>query len=140
MQERRDSRPPATQRPSQHPNSDERAIRRAKWWSRLFTDDFRSFIDLQGDSYLEAPLTTDPVSHHEFYSDYKRRFDHADVRTDRPERSYHELFSAAKEMTTDTPVTIPYPALCGNAPVESDISTVNYGIASLSTQHTSIEH
>jgi len=60
---------------------------------------------------------------------------HAGVRTDRPERSYQELFSAAKEMyqVTDTRVTIPYPALCGNAHIKLDINTVYYCITSLST-------
>lgn len=97
VQGRRDSQPLATQRPSQHPNRDERAIRRAKWWSRLFT---RRLSELHSTTYYS---TVPPILIRYKFKQNKRRLiktmtdrAHAGVRTDRPERSY--LFSAAKEM------------------------------------------
>ena len=41
-------------------------------------------------------------------------------------------FRLQRNCTTDTLMTITYPALCGNAHTKSDINTVNYCITSLS--------
>lgn len=40
-------------------------------------------------------------------------------------------FGCKGTVATDTLVTVPYHALCGNARTTSDINTVNYGITSL---------
>lgn len=96
VQERRDSGPLATQRPSQ-----------AQIATKVRSDVLSGgLVCLLGDLrasfiYLEVPLITLkapllPVNHHGFQKEYKRRFDRAGVRTDRPEWSYQELFSAAK--------------------------------------------
>lgn len=102
VQERRDLRPLATQRPSQAQIATRGRSDVLSGGLVCLLDDLRASF-----SYLEAPLINLrvpplPVNHHEVQKEHKRHFDCAGVRTDRPERSYQELFSAAKEMTIDT--------------------------------------